>query len=177
MLKRTILIIFLCFSISGTAFAGIKLKYGSKSFEDSPSKNITFVDYYGLSFDLAIPFTGIEFLADWQAGVQTKQKEAIRIEETSFGIRKEFFAIVKPFVGLGVSNNKITYNDLFDQKDTQNYNGTWISAGLNLSVIVVQVGVEYRVDVGEKVTFSNAGGRVNLASASNAIYLGFGIGF
>jgi hypothetical protein len=176
MIKK-ILLLLLFLGYSWNAFGGLKIKYGSKSFTESPSTNIDSVNYYGAALDFGIPFFGIDLLLDYQIGEEKEGSESIAIEETSYGIRKEFLVLVKPFVGLGVSNNKIEYTNLVNRKISKRYTGNWISAGVNIAAAVVQAGIEYRADTGREVDFDNSDRSVNLASSSRSIYFGFGFGF
>ena len=184
MFKKIILITFFLVFFASFSFAGIKFNVGQTTLKDSPSSNsdskLKSVNHFGLDFDIGIPLVGIDFLLSGKLGQAKQDSEALFITEYSYGFRKEFFALVKPFVGLGASNGSVQFKTASDGEDKQSYNATWISVGVNGSLGVVQIGTEYRYSQKTEVEFSYDNDNLvkrDIASNSSSIYFGFGLGF
>ena len=78
-----------------------------------------------------------------------------------------------------VSNGRVEFKTAFDGKDQQSYNTNWISTGVNVALAVVQFGVEYRYSQKTEIEFEYNGDKTkrDIASNSQSIYFGFGLGF
>ena len=144
MYKKITLSALLLVFFTSFAFAGIKLKTGQTALKESPSSNsdseLKSVAHYGLDFDIGIPFVGVDFLVSAKFGQAKKSGEELTITETSYGVKKTFLKLIKPYVGLGVSNGNVGFKTANNGKDTQSYKTNWISTGINVALAVVQFG-------------------------------------
>ena len=183
MFKKIILITFFLVLFTSFSFAGIKFKTGQTALKDSPSSNsdskLKSVNHFGLDFDIGIPLVGVDFLVSAKYGQAKKSDEELIISETSYGVRKTFLKLIKPYVGLGVSNGNVGFKTVNNGKDTQSYNTKWIATGVTVALAVVQFGLEYRYSQKTEVEFEYNSGNTkrDIASNSSSIYFGFGLGF
>ena len=186
MFKKITLLSISFFLLANVVFAGITLQSGTTNLAESPSKDnsgFKSVNHYGLGLDLGVPFLGLDLLANYKFGSAKKSGEELTVSETSYGLRKELGFVIKPFFGFGLSNGKVKFKNSGSEEDEQSYTGTWLSAGLNASIALLQIGIEYRYNNASEKTFDYGEGEVNtakdvnLSSTSNTISLGFGLGF
>lgn len=182
MFKKSLLVFVGSLLIISSALAGIKLKTGTTNLSDSPSNNNTGfkeVTHYGLGLDIRVPFLGLNLILEYLRGQNKKDNEELIISETNYGLIKEFGIVIKPFFGFGVSNRNVEF-DNGTHKDKQDTNGTWFSGGLNASLALLQLSLEYRYTNSQAKDFTfgdeiNRG--VNLSSTSRTISFGLGLGF
>ena len=183
MFKKITLSALLLVLFTSLSFAGIKFGTGQTTLKESPSNNsdseLKSVTHYGLDFDIGIPFVGVDFLVSAKYGEAKQSNEELKITETSYGVKKTFLKLIKPYLGLGVSNGRVEFKTAFDGKDQQSYNTNWISTGVNVALAVVQFGVEYRYSQKTEIEFEYNGDKTkrDIASNSQSIYFGFGLGF
>ncbi len=166
------------------SFAGIKFRTGQTNLKESPSPDsnseLKSVTHYGLDFDIGIPFVGLDFLVSAKYGQNKDAGEELIIQETRYGMRKEFLALIKPFVGLGTSSGSVEFKTAASGKDKQSYSTNWVSLGVNGALGIVQVGIEYRYSQKIEVEFRYSNDipvKRDIASNSQSIYFGFGLGF
>ena len=159
--------------ITWNVFADFRISVGQKNFQETPFENVFSVPYVGVALDISIPIIKAGVLVDYKIGRELhEENKLIVISDTSYGIKKEFFSIIKPFIALGISQNQMLYTNMKDQDATAKYDGDWASVGVKIAFVTLSLELEYREKKSGNIDF-NDGTSYNLDSNTTTFSLGF----